>query len=233
MPADLSDGFSNTSVTHVCIGCGEDGADKAIPKAMTMAYKYLFRQAFALPTGDDPDATENSSAPDDENQGEESNIIELDVPFGKSKAVKELGARTKWDRSEEAKKANNGKDQFLFWYCEDTEENRKKFSAWIPEKKDQIDIFKSWAKNHYGSFAAIEAFSIKYLSAHTSPTDWNDEQLAKFMIMMDENEHNTRSKFDLFYRNEWGRNEFIKNENPSNDYHEANQEYQHNEELPF
>ncbi|WP_067923804.1 ERF family protein [Alicyclobacillus shizuokensis] len=36
-------------------GQGSDSQDKGIAKAMTMAYKYMQRQAFAIPTGDDPD----------------------------------------------------------------------------------------------------------------------------------------------------------------------------------
>lgn len=36
-------------------GEGADNGDKAIPKALTGALKYAFRQTFAVPTGDDPD----------------------------------------------------------------------------------------------------------------------------------------------------------------------------------
>lgn len=50
----------NMRITHVALGSGEDSSDKAIAKAQTMAFKYLLRNAFAIPTGDDPDRTENS-----------------------------------------------------------------------------------------------------------------------------------------------------------------------------
>ena len=36
-------------------GEGADMGDKALPKAMTCAYKYAIRQAFMIETGDDPD----------------------------------------------------------------------------------------------------------------------------------------------------------------------------------
>ena len=51
----------NLRLQHIAIGAGEDHADKAIAKAQTMAFKYLLRNAFAIPTGDDPDMTNNSS----------------------------------------------------------------------------------------------------------------------------------------------------------------------------
>ena len=57
--AFASDG-AERYLDQICIGCGEDFADKAIAKASTMAYKYLWRQALGIPTGDDPDATKNS-----------------------------------------------------------------------------------------------------------------------------------------------------------------------------
>ena len=57
--AFASDG-AERHLDQICIGCGEDFADKAIAKASTMAYKYLWRQALGIPTGDDPDATRNS-----------------------------------------------------------------------------------------------------------------------------------------------------------------------------
>tara|TARA_Y100001963_G_scaffold68467_1_gene95388 strand:+ start:162 stop:1169 length:1008 start_codon:yes stop_codon:yes gene_type:complete len=217
-----------SKIRHVCIGAGEDGADKALPKAMTMAYKYLFRQAFALPTGDDPDATENST-PSDEGESNK-NVIILDVPFKESKDVKALGARPKWDKT-------GKKDLFLHWWVYDTEENQEKFKAWIP--KPQIEIFKSWAAKNYGSFAAVEAFTTKYVNTKNSPIEWDDQRLAAFMDLLDTNGHNLASKYDIFYRNEWGRDEFenepaeIKNHSDDPSSTECNGEYQHNEELPF
>ena len=51
----------NYRLQHIAYGSGEDHADKAVAKAQTMAFKYLLRNAFAIPTGDDPDMTNNSS----------------------------------------------------------------------------------------------------------------------------------------------------------------------------
>lgn len=39
-------------------GCGTDTLDKAVYKAMTGAYKYVLRQTFAIPLGNDPDEAE-------------------------------------------------------------------------------------------------------------------------------------------------------------------------------
>ena len=47
-------------------GFGSDTQDKGIAKAQTMAYKYMQRQTFAIPSGDDPDKI--SSAELDEKQ---------------------------------------------------------------------------------------------------------------------------------------------------------------------
>lgn len=46
---------SGESVRIVAWGCGIDGEDKGAYKAMTGAYKYALREAFLIPTGDDPD----------------------------------------------------------------------------------------------------------------------------------------------------------------------------------
>ena len=47
------------------VGCGIDGEDKGVPKAMTGALKYAIRQAFLIPTGDDPENSgdQTSTAP--------------------------------------------------------------------------------------------------------------------------------------------------------------------------
>jgi hypothetical protein len=64
--------------THAQSGLTEDGAavgeamdtgDKSIPKAMTIAYKYLLRESFLIPTGDDPDRVP-SEGPDPEAAGD-------------------------------------------------------------------------------------------------------------------------------------------------------------------
>lgn len=46
---------SNTHIQVMSMGEGKDSGDKAIPKALTGAYKYALRQTFMLETGDDPD----------------------------------------------------------------------------------------------------------------------------------------------------------------------------------
>jgi hypothetical protein len=48
--------ISGERMTLQAWGCGWDFLDKAVSKAMTMAFKYVLRQTFAIPTGDDPDA---------------------------------------------------------------------------------------------------------------------------------------------------------------------------------
>lgn len=48
---------SSTSREVCSAGEGKDTGDKAIPKAMTGAYKYALRQTFMIETGDDPDNT--------------------------------------------------------------------------------------------------------------------------------------------------------------------------------
>ena len=47
---------SGVSETIEVWGSGIDGEDKGAYKAMTGALKYALRQAFLIPTGDDPDA---------------------------------------------------------------------------------------------------------------------------------------------------------------------------------
>jgi len=48
---------SGESMTISTLGQGADSGDKAIPKALTGAYKYALRQLFMIETGDDPDNT--------------------------------------------------------------------------------------------------------------------------------------------------------------------------------
>lgn len=47
--------IGGTCVYASAMGEGKDSGDKAIPKALTGAYKYALRQTFMLETGDDPD----------------------------------------------------------------------------------------------------------------------------------------------------------------------------------
>lgn len=51
----LIDVDSGDSYYCEMLGLGQDKGDKSIYKALTGAYKYMQRQVFAIPTGDDPD----------------------------------------------------------------------------------------------------------------------------------------------------------------------------------
>lgn len=57
---------SDTYEDMLVWGMGSDTGDKAVYKAMTGALKYALRQAFLIPTGDDPDHTPSGSATGDE-----------------------------------------------------------------------------------------------------------------------------------------------------------------------
>lgn len=58
----ITDGDSGESVTIESVGTGADSGDKATNKAQTIAMKYAMLLAFAIPTGDDPEA-DNGDAP--------------------------------------------------------------------------------------------------------------------------------------------------------------------------
>lgn len=51
----IIDTKSGESITVSIAGKGQDKGDKSMYKALTGAYKYMQRQVFAIPTGDDPD----------------------------------------------------------------------------------------------------------------------------------------------------------------------------------
>ncbi|MBO8161363.1 MAG: ERF family protein [Thermosipho sp. (in: Bacteria)] len=55
---------SGESIQVISAGQGADTQDKGIAKAMTMAFKYVQRQTFAIPTGDDPDHTPSAELDD-------------------------------------------------------------------------------------------------------------------------------------------------------------------------
>ena len=52
----LTDGESGESITAATVGQGFDSLDKGAYKAMTGALKYVLRQTFLIPTGDDAEA---------------------------------------------------------------------------------------------------------------------------------------------------------------------------------
>lgn len=58
--------ISTTGIEVVSLGEGKDSGDKAIPKALTGAYKYALRQTFMLETGDDPDKVSSEELVDNE-----------------------------------------------------------------------------------------------------------------------------------------------------------------------
>lgn len=57
---------SDTCITVQSFGEGKDTGDKAIPKALTGAFKYALRQTFMLETGDDPDKVSSEELLDQE-----------------------------------------------------------------------------------------------------------------------------------------------------------------------
>lgn len=58
---DIDDG---SYIDAASSGMGYDSQDKAVGKAMTYAYKYLFLRSFAIPTGEDPDKISSSEIDD-------------------------------------------------------------------------------------------------------------------------------------------------------------------------
>lgn len=74
------------------LGQGADGQDKGGPKAMTGAYKYMLRQTFMIPTGDDPDNISTEELNEDPNlkainQGQISQITAMMTTLGWNQQV--------------------------------------------------------------------------------------------------------------------------------------------------
>ena len=61
----VQDTESDDYIEVQTIGEGQDKGDKKMNKAMTAAFKYAQRQAFMIPTGDDPDHTSTAELEDD------------------------------------------------------------------------------------------------------------------------------------------------------------------------
>lgn len=59
--ATFIDADTGAQFTVHAIGFGEDAGDKGIYKAITGALKYVLMKTFLIPTGDDPEADQNSS----------------------------------------------------------------------------------------------------------------------------------------------------------------------------
>lgn len=53
----ITDADTGETVEVQSEGTGADNTDKAVPKALTNALKYAFLMSFAIPTGDDPEAS--------------------------------------------------------------------------------------------------------------------------------------------------------------------------------
>ena len=74
------------------VGQGADGQDKGGPKALTGAYKYMLRQTFMIPTGDDPDQISSEELSQDPNlkpinQGQLSQLTALMTALGWNQQV--------------------------------------------------------------------------------------------------------------------------------------------------
>ena len=156
----LSAGFAinaeNMRITQVAIGAGEDHSDKAVAKAQTMAFKYLLRNAFAIPTGDDPDMTENSRPDygDPRNyepqqsrgsQRQRRQVIKQDAP--KQSITMDLEAFKKW-----ASTINDY--QIMSDFCAETVSTKTPPEMWT---NDQLSKFKEYfekgnLRNGYNAF---------------------------------------------------------------------------------
>jgi hypothetical protein len=65
MEFSFMDGDSDETITYHMSGQGQDAGDKGIYKAITGAQKYALMKAFMLPTGDDPEADEETGEASD------------------------------------------------------------------------------------------------------------------------------------------------------------------------
>jgi hypothetical protein len=61
----LIDGESGETLTVRWLGCGVDNQDKGLYKALTGAVKYFLLKTFLIPTGDDPEASDERGKPTD------------------------------------------------------------------------------------------------------------------------------------------------------------------------
>ena len=158
---------ADRTIDQICLGAGEDPADKAVAKASTMAFKYLMRQALAIPTGDDPDATENSRAHDDDVEW-----VFIESRYEDRERIKAIGG-ARWDK--EAKK----------WKCQDTPENRTAFADYLPAESTAFEMLESWAIDHYDGLDMMVEFCVQKSKSKTSPINWPDSQIKEFMNQMD------------------------------------------------
>jgi hypothetical protein len=151
--AHLSGEFHQFSIC----ASGIDTMDKAFPKALSMALKYAYFQAFNLAKGDDPDHTTNTYTADSIDKNE-SNVIFLNVPFEEKDDVKKLGAR--WDKKS------------MKWKI--YHQQKAKFDKWLPYMPSNDTKFVTWC-NQFGGFEKIESFMKEKFNLEV-------EQLQKFRI---------------------------------------------------
>lgn len=63
MTFTFHDGETGECLTIPWAGCGDDPADKGLAKSITGAVKYVIAKTFLIPTGDDPEADDQSQSP--------------------------------------------------------------------------------------------------------------------------------------------------------------------------
>lgn len=77
---EIRDVESNEYLTARAMGQGQDGTDKALPKALTMANKYFLAKMFQIETGDD--------AENDDRPPEKKTVLRLENPTSKFDVAK-------------------------------------------------------------------------------------------------------------------------------------------------
>ena len=178
-------------VDIIAIGQGVDRQDKAFAKAQTMCLKYALRQLLLIPTGDDPDNITEDPEKDIKK-------LILKSTFKDNEAIKKIGgAKMEWDRS------GPGKDTFLHWWVEDTEDNRKLFKAYLPT--DMLDKIRQWSEKHYHGFEEMDLFCVEKTNKG-SIKKWDNATISDFMVQMDSG-NGVRSAYDAWYRIRYAKDE--------------------------
>jgi len=84
----IQDTESGEYVEVQALGEGMDNGDKNVNKAMTGAFKYMQRQSFMIPTGDDPDHTSSEELLNGKQQNYAGPNIKFEADFGTEEALK-------------------------------------------------------------------------------------------------------------------------------------------------
>jgi hypothetical protein len=167
----VADALLFTSFKTESYGYAECKQGFAPAKAQTQALKYVMRQTFCIPTGDDPDIT----AGIDTIEAETKTMIFLNVPFSEKDEMKEAGRsnniRTIWDKESKT------------WSVEDSEKSRDIFKRWIDSS--MIVKMKSWADKNYDGFEMMADFCHQKSASKSRPENWSDELITSFMEQMD------------------------------------------------